>query len=225
MTWPVLHRWDLEPAEAVELQRSLAAEVVLAGSVADAATVAGLDVAYDPSSDRLAAAVVVLSVESMDPVDEAVVLTRAQVDYRPGLFAFRELPALLDALERLSSQPDLLVCDGNGLAHPERFGLACHAGLWTGIPSIGCAKSPFTGLTVEPVGDERGDRADLVDREEVVGVVLRTRAEVKPVYVSPGHRIGIGAAADWVLRLAPRFRLPEPIRAADHLARQTLKSS
>lgn len=222
--WRALHRWDVEPGEAVELQRSLAPDVVLSGSARDAATVAGLDVAYDAVSDRLAAAVVLLDDVSLEPVEKVVVVDRVWFGYLPGLFAFRELPPLLDAIGRLRTQPDLLICDGHGYAHPERFGLACHAGLWTGIPSIGCAKTPFVG-TAGLVGPERGEQAPLAVNDEVVGFALRTRTGVKPVHVSPGHLIGFDDATGWVLRLSPRYRLPEPIRAADHLARQALKHS
>ncbi len=216
-----MHRWDVDPAEARRLQRSLAGAVDLAGSADGACTVAGLDVAYEPRSDRLVAAAVVLDVDTLDVVDEATVAGRARAGYEAGLFAFRELPPLLDALAALRTQPDLVVCDGHGYAHPVRFGLACHAGLWTGIPTIGCAKTSLVG-THRPVGPARGDHAPIVDGDDVVGVALRTRADVKPVFVSPGHRIGIDAAARWVQRLAPRYRLPEPIRAADHRARRAL---
>ena len=181
----------------------------------------GSTFAYDDDSGRLAAAVAVLDVASLERVEEVVVIDRVRFGYEPGRFAFRELPTLLEALGRLRSRPDLLVCDSHGYAHPERFGLACHAGLWTGIPSIGCAKTPFVG-TPRPIGRERAERAAMVDDGEVVGFALRTRAGVKPVYVSPGHLIGFDEAVAWVLRLAPRYRVPEPIRAADHLARQAL---
>lgn len=221
--WRALHRWDVEPREATALQRTLAPDVVLMGAADQAETVAGLDVAYDDGSDRLAAAVVVFDVASLERVEEVVAIDRVRFGYQPGRFAFRELPPLLEALGRLRDRPDLLVCDGHGFAHPERFGLACHAGLWTGIPSIGCAKTPFVG-TPGPVGPGRSDRAAMVDGGEVVGFALRTRAGVKPVYVSPGHLIGFNEALTWVLRLAPRYRLPEPIRAADQVARQALKS-
>ena len=219
-----LHRWDVEPAEAIEIQQSLAAGVVVAGTADEVTTVAGLDVAYDPGSDRLAAAVVVLDAVSLEAVEEAVVVDHVRFPYEPGLFAFRELPALLDALDRLLATPDLLVFDGHGYAHSRRFGLACHGGLWTGIPSIGCAKTPFVGARW-PLGHDRGDQAPMMDNGELVGFALRTRAGVKPVYVSPGHLIDFDGAARCVLRLSARYRLPEPIRAADQLARQAVKNS
>jgi deoxyribonuclease V len=223
MAWNALHTWDVDSAEARRLQRSLAKEVVLSGSAADAATVAGLDVSYDPTSDRLAAAVVILDTVTLEPIDQTVVIANATFPYESGLFAFRELPPLLDALASLTNKPDLLLCDGHGYAHPERFGLACHAGLWTGIPSIGCAKTSFIGTPDTELADDRGSTTPLIDRDETIGTVLRTQHTVKPVYVSPGHLIGIDDATAWVLRLVPRYRLPEPIRAADHLGRQALK--
>lgn len=219
-----LHRWDVEPAEAIEIQQSLAADVVLAGTADEVANVAGLDVAYDTDSDRLAAAVVVLDASSLEAVEQVVVIDRVRFPYEPGLFAYRELPALLDALDRLRTAPDLLVFDGHGYAHSRRFGLACHGGLWAGIPSIGCAKTPFVG-TPGPLGPERGDQTPMMDSGELVGFALRTRTGVKPVYVSPGHLIGFDEATRWALRLSARYRLPEPIRAADQLARQAVKNS
>ena len=179
--------------------------------------VAGLDVAYD--GDDFAAAVVVLDGSSLEEVDRAVVRGRTTFPYVPGLFAFREIPGLLDALGKLKVTPDLLVCDGQGLAHPRRFGLACHLGVLTGIPSIGVGKTAFVGTFEEP-GPQRGDSAELVLDGEVVGRVLRTQYKVKPVFVSIGHRISLETATSLVLRLAPKYRLPETTRAADHACRR-----
>lgn len=142
----------------------------------------------------------------------------------PGLFAFREMPALLAALERLSVRPDLLVCDGHGLAHPRRFGLACHLGLVTGLPAIGVGKTPLVGVWDEP-GPERGAWTPLRDGGEVVGRVLRTRDGVKPVFVSVGHRMSLDNAVDRVLALTPRYRLPETTRTADRLCRRALAAA
>ncbi|GDY30271.1 endonuclease V [Gandjariella thermophila] len=183
-------------------------------------TVAGLDVAYAVPSGRLAAAAVVLDIDTLRPVDTAVVLGEARFPYVSGVFAFRELPALLDALERLATTPDVMICDGQGVAHPRRFGLACHIGLLTGIPTVGVAKQAMVGY--RPPGPRRGDWSPLVDDGEVVGRALRTQDGVKPVFVSVGHRIDLGAASDLVLRLCPRFRLPETTRQADYVARRLL---
>jgi deoxyribonuclease V len=181
--------------------------------------VAGLDVSY-ADDDRLAAAVVVLDAESLETVDSAVVTGKADFPYVPGLFAFRELPSLLEAMEELTVTPDLLVCDGQGLAHPRRFGLACHLGVVTGLPSVGVAKTPMGRF--EMPADARGAHADLVDDGEVVGRALRTRQGVKPVFVSVGHRIDLDRACAEVLRLCVT-RLPETTRRSDALGRAQLR--
>ncbi|HEY3747567.1 MAG TPA: endonuclease V [Pseudonocardiaceae bacterium] len=183
-------------------------------------TAAGLDVSYAEGSDRLVAAVVVLDVADLRVVDSAVVAGEARFPYVPGLFAFRELPALVDALDRLTVTPDLLVCDGQGIAHPRRFGLACHVGVLTGLPTVGVAKTPLGRY--DPPGDHRGDGSPLVMGEDVVGRALRTQNGVRPVFVSTGHRIDVDRACTEVLRLTPRYRLPETTRQADHLSRQAL---
>ena len=212
-------------AEALGVQEELRPLVDLVGPGPTApATVAGLDVAYAESGDRLAAAVTVLDAATLVVVDEAVSVGRPAFDYVPGLFAFRELPALLAALERLTVRPDLLVCDGHGLAHPRRFGLACHLGVVTGLPAIGVGKTPLVGEWDGP-GPDRGAWAPLRDGGEVVGRVLRTRDEVKPVFVSVGHRMSLANAADRVLALTPRYRLPETTRTADRLCRDALAAA
>lgn len=185
--------------------------------------VAGLDVAYETGSDRLAAAVVVLDVATLDVLESVSVLGRAAFEYVPGLFAFRELPALAEALEKLTVEPDLLLCDGHGIAHPRRFGLACHVGVLTGLPAVGVAKRPLVGSYDAP-GRERGSWSPLTVGGEVVGRVLRTQTDVRPVFVSVGHRMDLDAAGDLVLRLCPSYRLPETTRRADHLSRRALRS-
>ncbi|GHJ56503.1 endonuclease V [Nonomuraea sp. TT08I-71] len=218
----VPYRPPADVAEALRIQEELRPLVDLVGPGPTApATVAGLDVAYAESGDRLAAAVTVLDAATLDVVDEAVHVGRPAFDYVPGLFAFRELPALLAALERLTARPDLLVCDGHGLAHPRRFGLACHIGLVTGLPAIGVGKTPLVGVWDEPA-PQRGAWAPLRDGGEVVGRVLRTQDGVKPVFVSVGHRMSLDNAVDRVLALTPRYRLPETTRTADHLCRRAL---
>ncbi|MCM0676256.1 endonuclease V [Micromonospora phytophila] len=209
-------------AGALAVQERLRPLVDLVGPGPTApATVAGLDVAYAESGDRLAAAVTVLDARTLAVVDEAVSVGRPAFDYVPGLFAFRELPALLDALDGLTVRPELLVCDGHGLAHPRRFGLACHLGVVTGLPAIGVGKTPLVGQW-SPPGERRGSWAPLRDGDEVVGRVLRTRDGVKPVFVSVGHRMGLDNAAARVLALTPRHRLPETTRTADRLCRDAL---
>ncbi|MEU4219798.1 endonuclease V [Actinoplanes sp. NPDC026623] len=207
--------------EALAVQDALRQRLIGGPGPADPATVAGLDVAYHSDGERLAAAIVVLDARTHEVRDSAVVHGRPAFPYVPGLFAFREIPALLDALDRLTVRPDVLICDGHGLAHPRRFGLACHLGVLTGLPSFGVGKTPLVGAW-EPVGERRGDRSELVDGGEVVGAVLRTRDAVKPVFVSVGHRMDLDTACGLTLALTPRFRLPETTRAADRACRDAL---
>jgi deoxyribonuclease V len=218
--------WPTTAADAIAVQEELRRLVDptdpsdTAGTAGPPQFVAGLDVSYD--GDRLAAAVVVLDWETLAEVDRSVVHGETTFPYVPGLFAFREVPALLAALERLRTTPDLLVCDGQGLAHPRRFGLACHLDVLTGIPSIGAAKTTFVGSYAE-IGQEPGATADLVDGGEVVGAAVRTQDGVKPMYVSVGHRVSLATAVARVLHLAPRYRLPETTRAADRSCREALR--
>jgi deoxyribonuclease V len=214
--------WPGTVAEALAEQDRLRPYADLTGPGPDApATVAGLDVAYDDSGGRLAAAVVVLDGRTLAVVDQAVSVGRPAFGYVPGLFAFRELPALLDALDRLRVQPELLICDGHGLAHPRRFGLACHLGVLTGLPTIGVGKTALLGTWDEPAR-QRGAWTPLRDGAETVGRVVRTRDDVRPVFVSVGHRMSLDNATDRVLALTPRFRLPETTREADRLCRAAL---
>ncbi|GAB2598007.1 endonuclease V [Streptomyces capparidis] len=218
--------WPATEDEALRIQDELRPRVDAAGPGPDSpATVAGLDVAYGPETDggptRVAAAVVVLDAVTHEPVARATAVGETSFPYRPGLFAFRELPTLLTALNRLPLTPDLLLCDGHGLAHPRRFGLACHLGVLTGVPTAGVAKTAFVGRHTG-LGEERGAWAPLLDGDEVVGRALRTQPGVKPVFVSVGHGIDLATACRHVLDLAPRYRLPQTTRLADRLSRDTL---
>ncbi|MEU4764414.1 endonuclease V [Actinosynnema sp. NPDC023794] len=210
----------MTPEEAIAEQERLRPSV---STVTDPGLVvrhvAGLDVSY-ADDDRLAAAIVVLDAESLRTVDSVVVTGKADFPYVPGLFAFRELPSLLEAVGKLTVTPDLLVCDGQGLAHPRRFGLACHLGVVTDLPSVGVAKTPMGRF--EMPDDARGAHTDLVDDGEVVGRALRTREGVKPVFVSVGHRIDLDRACAEVLRLCVT-RLPETTRRSDALGRAQLR--
>ncbi|WP_433871741.1 endonuclease V [Saccharopolyspora sp. CA-218241] len=205
-------------AEAVAVQERLRPLVRADRPLPPVRTAAGLDVAYLPGSDRLVAAVTVLDVETLSTVDRRAVRGTADFPYVPGLFAFREAPSLLRALDGLTTSPDVLVCDGQGLAHPRRFGLACHLGVLTGLPSIGVGKTALGRY--DPPGEERGATSPLLLDGEVVGRALRTRRGVKPVFVSVGHRCDLDSACELVLRLAPHHRLPETTRTADRLGRE-----
>ncbi|BAL86084.1 putative endonuclease V [Actinoplanes missouriensis 431] len=214
-----MRTWPRTPEEALATQEVLRSRLISAPGPAEIDTVAGLDVAYD--GDRLGAAVVVLDYADLSVRDTAVVLGRPAFPYVPGLFAFREVPALLEALEKLTVRPDVLICDGHGVAHPRRFGLAAHLGVLTDLPAFGVGKTRLVG-EFAPVGEERGDRSPLIDAGETVGAVLRTRARVKPVFVSAGHRMDLDSACRMTLRLTPEYRLPETTRAADRACRDLL---
>lgn len=199
------------------LQERLRHQVLLADDFGPLRTVAGVDVGFEENGEVARAAVVVLDLDGLVPVAHALARRPVTFPYVPGLLSFREAPAILDALARLPAPPDLLICDGQGIAHPRRFGIACHLGLLSGLPAIGCAKSLLVG-SHGPLPEVRGARAPLVHQREQVGWVLRTRPGVKPVYVSPGHRVSLASSADLTLRLVTRYRLPEPIRCAHNLA-------
>ncbi|GAB3213123.1 Endonuclease V [Marinactinospora thermotolerans DSM 45154] len=214
--------WPADPEAARAVQERLAGRVRPEALEADAVSVvAGLDVTYAVDEERLVAAAVVMTADTLEVVETSVVTARPRFPYVPGLFAFRELPPLLEAVDRLRVRPDVYVCDGYGLAHPRRFGLACHLGVLLDRPALGVAKSAFVGRTEAPAA-QRGAWSELREGEEVLGRALRTREGVKPVYVSVGHRVDLEGATRLVLRLTPRYRLPEPIRRADQLSRGVL---
>lgn len=211
-----LHPWRVSYAEAVAIQERLRARVRVEPLEKAPRLVAGADVAYSAATHRMYAAVVVVRLPALEVVDRAHAVRPARFPYIPGLFTFRELPPLAAAFGRLRVTPDVLLFDGHGLAHPRRFGLACHAGLLLDRPSIGCAKSRLVG-THGRVGDARGSWAPLVDAGEVVGAVVRTRAGVRPLYVSVGHRVDLPSAIRIVLDTTRSFRIPQPIRLAHQM--------
>jgi deoxyribonuclease V len=208
-----LHEWNLTTAEASELQKSLASQVDVSTSLPPWKTVAAADASYNKFSEWLYAAVVVVEAGTFAVIERAGVVAEARFPYVPGLLSFREAPAVLDAFARLKTRPDVLLCDGQGIAHPRRLGLASHLGLWLGLPTIGCAKSLLCGHYNEP-GPVRGDKSPLIDQEEVIGSVVRTRSRVKPVYVSPGHLCDLEGAVSVVLATTVKYRLPLPSRMA-----------
>ena len=209
-----LHRWDLTPREAVALQRQLAGRVDICRRLRTAQLVAGADLSYARFSKRCHAAVVVCQVQdNMKVIERAWVESELDFPYVPGLLSFREAPPLLQAFEQLKHRPDAVILDGHGLAHPRRFGLACHVGLLLDIPTLGCAKSCLVGTYADPAA-RSGSRTQLLDRGEVVGAVLRTRDDVKPVFVSPGHKLDLEGAVTTVLSCRTKYRLPEPTRLA-----------
>jgi deoxyribonuclease V len=213
---PVLsHRWDLSEQEAAALQSNLSTLVVSEDRLPqNIRKIAGVDVAYDNTGPQAYAAISVMDAGSGEVEDVITVTAESPFPYLPGLFSFREIPALVAAFEKLDVRPDLVICDGQGIAHPRGFGLASHLGVLYDFPTIGCAKTRLVGESSEP-GPLRGDWAPLVWDGRLCGAVLRTQDRVKPVYVSPGHRISVLMACEWVLRLCPRYRIPEPLRFAD----------
>jgi len=215
-----LHEWDVDYARARAIQQDLAGRVELRALPRAIGLVAGADVRQDRATGVFIAALVVLSLPELDVVEQAIGRVRASFPYIPGLLSFREGPAVLDAFRRLESTPDVVIFDGQGLAHPRRLGLASHMGLWLGLPTAGAAKSRLIGEHDEP-GLEKGSWTPLWNRAEQVGSVLRTRARVKPLYVSPGHLCDHEGARRIVLGCARRYRLPEPTRRAHILVTRT----
>jgi deoxyribonuclease V len=209
-----LHSWDVTPADAVRLQETLRSLVIRGDRfLRQFQTIAGMDVSYDRRPPHIFSAVVVLRLPTFEVVDRAAARARATFPYVPGLLSFRESPVGLAAWEQLRVHPDCLLCDGHGYAHPRRFGLACHFGLWADVPTIGCAKSVLVGEFREP-RKERGSRSDLVHDGEVIGSAVRTREAAAPIFVSVGHRIALSTAVATVLACSGRHRIPEPIRQA-----------
>lgn len=213
-----LHDWNLSPQQAIELQKQFAYEVIREDKFdAPVKTVAGIDLGYDLNTNKSRAVVVVLKFPELELIESAEAIMPIQFPYVPGLLSFRETPVAIKALEKLNNAPDLILCDGQGIAHPRRFGIACHIGLIADVPSIGVAKSLLVGK-YDALGEERGSVAPLVHRREEIGAVLRTRDKVQPVYVSVGHRISLESAIEYVLRCTPKYRLPETTRLADRMA-------
>ncbi len=214
--------WNLTPAAAVELQRRLRERVRIEPlPLASVRTIA--DISFNRFSDILYSAIVVLDLATLQVVEEASVRSRATFPYVPGLLSFREAPSLLEAWDRLRMRPDVLMLDGQGIAHPRRFGIACHLGLLLDLPTIGCAKSILVGAHGE-LAEEAGSVAPLVDRGERIGVALRTKKRVSPVYVSPGHRMDLDSAIALTLRATGKYRQPEPTRQA-HLLVNRLRQA
>ncbi len=208
-----LHDWTLTTAEARDLQLKLAPKINTKTPLKPWRTVAAADVSYNKFDPWLYAAVVVMKADTFELIERVGVVREATFPYVPGLLTFREAPAVLEAFAQLKTTPDVILCDGQGIAHPRRIGLASHLGLWLNVPTIGCAKSRYIGEYDEP-GPERGARSPLVDDGEVIGAVLRSRAKVQPLFVSAGHRIDLEGAISVVLDCAVKYRIPVPAAAA-----------
>jgi deoxyribonuclease V len=214
----MLHSWNLSPKEAMALQKQLASEVVLKPLPGKITSVVGADVGYRREGNTGVAALAVYTFPGLELRELVIIEGRIAYPYFPGLLSFRETPLLLEAFEHLRERVDVVLCDGQGVAHPRRLGLASHLGLWLNLPTVGCAKTKLVG-THGKVGPERGQYRSLLYRGDRIGVVLRTRTKVKPLYVSPGHLAEVKSSRRLVVRCCPKYRLPEPIRRA-HLAVQ-----
>lgn len=211
------HAWDLSPAAAIALQQELRRHLLIEDRLGPVRRVAGVDVGFEADGAVTRAAVAVLGYPELQPLAQAVVRRPTGFPYVPGLLSFRELPAVLEALARLETLPDLLLVDGQGIAHPRRLGIAAHLGLITDLPAIGVGKTRLYGRH-GPVPEARGAWTPLTAGPETIGAVLRTRSGVKPLYISPGHRVGLETAVAYVMGCTTRYRLPETTRAAHRLA-------
>lgn len=212
------HPWDVTPQQAIAIQNRLRDLVSLRDDLPDKVRcIAGVDVGFEENGTVTRAAVAKLSVPELVLIDTAVARRPTTFPYIPGLLSFREVPAILDALQALRELPDLILVDGQGYAHPRRLGIACHLGVLADISTIGVGKTRLLG-THAAVPNQRGAWVPLVDKGETIGAVLRTRQNTNPVYVSPGHRIALPTAVEWVMRCTGRYRLPETTRHAHRLA-------
>ena len=212
-----IHEWPTVTKDARAIQEQFRNQVVSTSQLQTVRHVAGVDIGFENQGKITRAALVVLSFPDLQLVEQHIVRDKTRFPYVPGYLSFREVPAALMAFEKVNITPDLVLCDGQGLAHPRRFGLACHLGLWTAIPSIGVAKSRLIG-THEEVAAEKGSWQPLLDNEEIIGAVLRTRTNVAPVYVSIGHKVDLETAVNYTLKCTTKYRLPETTRWAHKLA-------
>lgn len=237
MNYHKLHDWNLTGKEAVALQNELRSQVRLQPLAGEVRLIAGCDISFNRFSDIVYAGIIVLSLPELEIVTSATVVTKARFPYIPGLLSFRETPALLEAWEKLDVAPDVVMLDGQGLAHPRRFGIACHFGLLTGRPTLGCAKTVLVGKYDEP--DERaGSYSLMTHKGEVVGAAVRTKGRVAPVYISPGHLIDLPGAIQLALRSVKgyqpsdpsqpsksKYRIPEPTRQAHLLVNEVRRAA
>ncbi|MUG97958.1 deoxyribonuclease V [Scytonema sp. UIC 10036] len=212
------HPWPTTVDEAIKIQEQLQSEVITEDNLKQPLQyVAGVDMGFEEDGAISRAAVAVLSFPDLQLQETSIARRPTTFPYIPGFLSFREIPAVLDALEKIQTTPDIILCDGQGIAHPRRFGIACHLGLIIDMPTIGVAKSLLIGKH-EELPETRGSWQPLIHKGETVGAVLRTRTGVKPVYVSSGHRVSLPTAIDYALRCTTKYRLPETTRFADKLA-------
>ena len=212
-----LHPWtDVTPAQAIALQQKLRPQVRIEPLTKPVRTIAGCDISLNKFEETVYAGIVVLDIETLETVEEVGVISTALFPYVPGLLSFREIPSLLAAWQKLKNEPDVVMFDGHGIAHPRRIGIASHGGLFLNRPTFGCGKSVLVGKFDEPA-PERGNWSPMTYRQEVVGAALRTKNNVNPVYISPGHLIDLPTAIDLTLRTDGGYRIPEPTRRVHNL--------
>lgn len=211
------HPWNLTPQEAIALQQELRRHIVIADRLGPVHRVAGVDVGFEDKGATTRAAVAVLSYPQLELVESAIAHRPTSFPYVPGLLSFREIPTVLDTFAKLSALPDLILCDGQGIAHPRRLGIATHLGLLLDTPSIGVGKTRLWGRYGK-VPEGRGEWTPLKDNAEIIGAVLRTRPGIKPLFISPGHRISLDTAIRYVMGCVTRYKLPETTRQAHRLA-------
>lgn len=214
------HAWDVTPQQAKEIQLQLRDKVIITDQYQDINYVAGVDVGFEEKNTFTRAAIAILTFPGLELYEYSIARLPTQFPYIPGYLSFREIPAVLEALDKIKQLPDIFLCDGQGIAHPRRFGIACHLGVLTGLPAIGVAKSRLLGShSIVPV--EKGQSVDLVDKDEIIGAVLRTRTNVKPLFISPGHKITLESSVRMVMQCITKYRLPETTRWAHRLASNT----
>ncbi len=216
-----LHPWDVNVEEAIQIQENLRDHLILKNTFAEVRTIGGGDVTYSKDRNSLFAAITVLSFPKMEILDIATAQGEISFPYIPGLLSFREGPVLIKAFQKLKMKPDVMFYDGQGIAHPRGIGLASHMGLWFDLPAIGCTKTPLVGDSIYP--EPSKGSFELIRKEgKEVGAVLRTKQNVKPVFVSPGHRINLSASIQLILEACQGFRIPEPLRRAHQASRNML---
>ena len=210
--------WPADAAEAIAIQQALRRQVHIGDDFSPLKIIAGVDVSYDIKNNISRAVIVLMKIEDLKPLNIVVATLPTAFPYIPGLLSFREIPVILNALKRLPKQPDLLMVDGQGIAHPRRLGIAAHLGVLTNMLAIGVAKSRLTGTYIEP-GMHKGNQTILLSGKERIGTVLRSKDKTKVLFISPGHRVGHETAVALVLQCLTRYRLPEPTRIADKISK------
>lgn len=210
---------SLSPAQAIELQKQLRQQIRIEPLLKPIQTIAGADISFNKYEETVYAGIIVLSFPDLQEIAKSTVISKTSFPYIPGLLSFREIPSLLKAWNQLEIKPDLMVLDGQGIAHPRRMGIATHFGLFTDAPTLGCAKSLLTGK-FETLPDAAGSESLIYDRDEVIGAALRTKNKVNPVFISPGHRINLKQSLEVMKQCVHGYRIPEPTRKAHLLVNQ-----